>query len=351
MKTFTLSLIVSCLTACGGGGSGGSDKSPTTSSASSSVAVSSSSPASSSAPASSSLSSSSAPSSVAAGSENTLTATSQAGYTLAKIENCGVNISKPEKSFAILANYDGGEQNQNLSALDFYNWNHVGTVNTPPIPNEWDNITLPAASYNIPGNAATNSSCNNVDSLNVILVKKIANWHRQHANGFGRKFTSFGHKFSNVENIVLDLKVNSAKTKTHTPAELKTVYTGYLADTSVIDTIEAGKVNLGLTFETSNNLRAAITIEIDQAIYADQWVRVTIPMSSLRYYEDVNFQPASRDASLFSNLVINNLLVVAETRTNAVLRGSIKDWNETTPPPERFKELDISVKKIELMLK
>lgn len=370
MKTCALSLMFAGLAACGGSGGGGKtpDPAPIPNSSSSSLTVSSSSSStiSSSAPASSSIpSSSSAPasslaasetssslaSSSTADSESTLTATSYTGYTLAKIENCGINISAPEKSFAIFADYDGGVQNQSLATLGFYNWNHVGTVNSKPIPNEWDNITLSAANYNIPGNAATNSSCNNVDSVNTILVKKIANWDRQHSNGFGRSFTSFGQKFGNVENLVLDVKVNSAKTKMHTPAELKTVYTSYLSNTSVIDTIEAGKVNLGLTFETSNNLRAAITIEIDQALYADQWVRITIPASSLRYYEDINYVQTTRDASLFSNLVINNLLVVAETRTNAVLRGSISGWNENTPPPERFKEVDISFKKIELQLK
>lgn len=366
IKTFTFSLMVAGLTACGGSGGGtpapgassqsisslapASTSISSSSISSSSVTVSSSTPASSSIPASSSETSSSEASSLASG-ESTLTATSYTGYTLAKIENCGMNISAPEKSFAIFADYDGGVQNQNLVALGFYNWNHVGTVNSKPIPNEWDNITLSAASYNIPANAATNNSCNNVDSVNAILVKKIANWDRQHSNGFGRSFTSFGQKFGNVENLVLDLKINSAKTKTHTPAELKTVYNSYLSNTSVIDTIEAGKVNLGLTFETSNNLRAAITIEIDQLLYADQWVRVTIPASSLRYYEEVNYVQTTRDASLFSNLVINNLLIVAETRTNAVLRGSISGWNENAPPPERFKEVDVSFKKIELQLK
>lgn len=222
----------------------------------------------------------------------------------------------------------------------------MGTLNDTPIPNEWDNITLSAAAYNIPDNAAVSSDCNGVDTINAVLVKKIANWHRQHSNGFGRTITAFGQKFGDIKELVVDLRVNSAKTKVHTPEALKSVYSSYLSDTSDIDTHEAGKVNVGFTFETSDNQRATFTIEIDQDVYADKWVRVTIPSSSLNYYQGAT----PKHASLFTNLVINNLLVVAETRTNAVLRGFIEGWSDATPPPERFKELDLSFKKFEIFL-
>lgn len=361
IKTCALPVVLLSLTACGGGGGGGSKPAPSpvpSSTAASSVAPSSVAPsstpasslaASSIAPASSADASSSAASSAVAGNETTQTATAYTNYSVAAIDNCGVGISAASKTFAVFADYDSGLQNQSLSSLSFYNWNHVGTPNNPAIPNEWDNITHSAATYNIPSAAAANSDCNGVDTVNAVLVKKIANWHRQHSNGFGRTFTAFGQKFGDVKELVIDLRVNSAKTKVHTPEALKSVYSSYLSNTSFIDTNEAGKVNVGFTFETSNNQRATFTIEIDQDVYADKWVRVTIPAGSLKYYQG----DVLKEASTFTNLVINNLLVVAETRTNKVLRGEISGWTDssTNPPPERFKELDLSFKKLEIFLK
>lgn len=357
IKTCALPIVLVSLTACGGGG--GSNN-PTSSSAPSSTAASSvapsstptssvapsSTPASSIAPLSSAVSSSVA-SSAAAVTEGTQTPANYTNYSIATIENCGQGITAGDKTFAIFADYDSGVQNQSLSSLGFYKWNHVGTLNSTPIPNEWDNITLNAAAYNIPDSAAASSDCNAVDIINAVLVKKIANWHRQHSNGFGRTITAFGQKFGDIKELVVDLRVNSVKTTVHTPETLKSVYSSYLSNTSVIDTNEAGKVNVGFTLETSNNQRATFTIEIDQDIYADKWVRVTIPASSLKYYQG----DTPKDASTFTNLVINNLLVVAETRTNAVLRGYITGWTDTNPPPERFKELDLSFKKFEIFLK
>ena len=346
IKTCALPLVIISLTACGGGG-GGDKPTPTTSSAAPSSAA-----ASSVAPASSSAASSATPGTA---NESTQTAFNYTSYSVAKIDNCGVGIAAPaaDEAFSVLADYDGGVQNQSLSSLSFYNWNHTGTANTPPIPNEWANLVYAPSTYNFPDNAAVNTSCGGVDTINVVLVKKVANWHRQHSNGFGRKITSFGQKFGTIKELVFDVKVNSDKTKTYTPAELKALYSTYLSDTSVIDTMDAGKVNLGITLETSNNLRAAIAIEIDQSLYADQWVRVTIPLSSLYYYEDINYQPSTRDASLFADLVINDVLIVGETRNKAVLRSNIAGWTDTspTPPPEYFKEMNINFKKIEFQLK
>lgn len=347
IKTCALPAVLLSLTACGGGGGGGSN--PTPSSAAANSVAPSSTAASSVAAVSSSAEASSVASSADANAESTQTPVSYTNYSIATIDNCGQGISAGAKTFAVFADYDSGVQNQSLSSLSFYNWNHVGTPNDPLIPNEWDNITQTATAYNIPGSAAANSDCNGVDTINAVLVKKIANWHRQHSNGFGRTITAFGQKFGDMKELVIDLRVNSAKTKVHTPEELKSVYSSYLNNASFIDANEGGKVNIGFTLETSNNQRAAFTIEVDQDVYADEWVRVTIPASSFKYYQG----NTAKEASTFANLVINNLLVVAETRTNAVLRGQISGWTDTSanPPPERFKELDLSFKKFEILLK
>lgn len=349
MKTFTLSLIVAGLTACGGSGGGGGDKSPALSSTSSSVTPSSSSPASSSAPASSSISSSSTPSSAAAGSENTLTATGYISYSIAEIENCGVNISKAEKTFPIFADYDGGVQNQSLSSINITGWNHATNGSTT----EWVNLKNSGTTYNFSSNAKVNSSCNSADTLDMVLVKKIADWDHQHANGFERNILAHGYKFGDIENLIVDLKVNSAKTSVPSVESLKTIYSSYVDNVSDIESLDEGKVNVDITLHDGANLYGKINLQLDQATQADKWVRVTIPMNKVYFYQQINYDPrTTKTQAEMSNVVIQRILVVGETKKGDVLRGSIekaKKWS--TSVPETFKEMDLSFKKIEFQLK
>ncbi len=366
IKTCALSLIVAGLTACGGSGGGGKkpDPSPIPSSSSSSIGQSSSSsivpssssvasssapassaaPVSSSTPASSSEASSSIASSVAAGSESTLAATSYTNYSVAEIENCGVNINAANKTFAFFADYDGGIQNQSVSSLNFSGWNHATNGSTT----EWVNLKNAGNIYNFNTSAAVNNSCNGVDTINIVLVKKVADWDRQHANGFERSILSYGYKFGDIENLVLDLKINSTKTNIPSASTLKTTYASYVS-AATVDAMDAGKVNIGITLHDGGNLNAAIIVELDQNTLKDKWVRVTIPVKNLTFYSEVNYVRTNKTLADLSNVVIKRGLFVGETRTGAVLRGNINPWNASVP--ETFKEADISFKKIEFQLK
>lgn len=342
------------ISACGGGGDGASSTpTPVSSSAatvsssapsSSSIASSVASSSSSSAPRSSSSLSSSASS--AQNNETTDSASSVNGYTIAKINNCGANISAPGKSFAIFADYDGGVQNQSLSSLSFSGWNHSTNENSARA--EWKQLSQGGATYNYSTTAKVNDSCNSVDTINMVLVKKVADWDMQHSNGFERNFISYGHKFGDVENLVFDIKINSAKTSIPSVASLKTTYASYV-NGATVDALEDGKVNVGITLHDGNNLNGAIIFQLDQTALSDQWVRVTIPMSKLSFYQEINYNRTSKSLADLSNIVIKRMLVVAETKSGAVLRGNINPWS--TSVPETFKEMDLSFKKIELQLK
>ncbi len=359
IKTCALPVVLLSLTACGGGG-GGSKPAPTpvpSSTAASSVAPSStpaSSVAPSSTPASSLAASSIAPASSAdasssaassaAGNESTLAATAYANYSVAVIDNCGVGISAANKTFAIFADYDGGVQNQSLSSLSFSGWNHATNGSTT----EWKNLKLAGSNYNFNNNAKVNNSCNGVDTLDMLLVKKIADWDHQHSNGFERSILAYGYKFGDIENLVFDVKINSAKTTVPSVASIKTTYASYV-NAATVDALEDGKVNIGITLGDSTNLNGAIIFQIDQAALSDQWVRVTIPMSKLSFYQEINYNRTNKTLADLSNVVIKRLLVVGETKSGAVLRGNINPWS--TSVPETFKEMDISFKKIEFQLK
>ncbi len=361
MKTFTLSLMFAGLTACGGGGGGGSskpDSNPIPSSAKSSEASSSapaSSTPSSSAPASSTPASSMAPSSssassLAEGSEMTQAATNVNGYAIAKIDNCGVNVSAANKTFAIFADYDGGVQNQSLSSLNFSGWNHSTNENASlPV---WKLLGHAGVTYDFSTSAKVNASCNNIDTLNMVMLKKIADWTHQHSNGFERNILSYGYKFSDIENLTVDIKINSAKTSIPSVASLKTTYAS-VASSSNIDDLEDGKVNIGIVIydgKSSSTWMAKKIIQLDQTLLADQWVRVVIPMKDMKHCLDENYFCADKSFSELGSKTIAGIQFVAETKTGLVLRNAIdKTWTDNVP--ETFKETDLSFKKIEFQLK
>lgn len=345
IKTCALPIVLLGLTACGGG-SGGSKPAPSpvpSSTAASSVAPSST-PASSAAPISSSAESSSVASSAAAITESTQTATAYANYSVAAIDNCGIGISATSKTFAIFADYDSGVQNQSLSSLNFSGWNHTTNGSTT----EWANLKKTGTHYNFSTSAKTNDSCSNVDTINMVLVKKIADWDRQHSNGFERNILAHGYKFGDIENLVVDIKINSANTSIPSVASLKTTYASYV-NAATIDALDEGKVNVDITLHDGANLFGKIIVQLDQETLKDQWVRVTVPMNKVSFYQEINYNRTTKTLADLSNVVIQRMLIVGETKKGAVLRGDINPW--TTSVPETFKELDLSFKKIELQLK
>jgi hypothetical protein len=250
-------------------------------------------------------------------------------------------VSAANKTFALFADYDGGVQNQTLLNFRGWNWATAGGV--------WANLKYSAATYNFSASAKVNDYCAGVDTLNMILVKKIANWENQHANGFKKTITSSGYKYGDVTNLVIDLKINSSKTFIPEIATLKTTYASYV-NGSAIDALDEGKVNIGITLYDGTSLNAATIIQLDQSILMDKWVRVTIPMKDMKFYSEVTDNRQDKTFTDLSNVVISEVLFVAETKSGVVLRNTIlSNWNESTP--ETFKEMDLSFKKIEFQLK
>jgi len=344
-KLLSLAVLAAGLSACGGGSDGGKKPTPTTSSSpgsSSTSSVIATSAAVSSGPVSSALASSSA-SSVGEG-ELAQAAVDYSTYSVAELDNCGMNISAADKTFALFADYDNAAQNQSLTALKFSGWNHTTNGNTA----EWANLKHTPATYNFTATTQANESCNGVDTLDVVLVKKIADWDRQHANGFEREILAHGYTFGSIENLVVDVKINSAKTSVPSVDSLKTIYANYVS-AGTVEALDEGKVNVDITLHDGANLHAKAIVQLDQTTYADRWVRVTIPMNKFSFYEEINYNRTAKTQADLNSVVIKRMLVVGETKKGTVLRGNINPW--TSNVPETFKEMDLSFKKFEFQLK
>ena len=352
IKTLTLAMIALGLTACGGssGGSKSNASSISSSANSSSLSSMSSSSSSLSSLSSSSIasSSSSLASSSSVPSESTLSATSYTGFSVAEITDCGLNINEPSPDDyeSIIGDYETGTQNQALTSIS--GWNHTTNGSTT----EWVNLSHSASTYNFSSTTVANADCNNVDTLNMVLVKKIADWDRQHANGIEKTINPAGTKFGDVENLIVDLKINSDKTLIPTVTSLKDIYVPTYVNETTINNLESGEVNIGITLYDgfgTTVLSGTRVIELDQTALADKWIRVTIPIAELKFCSTTNYNCTTKTLANLSDTVIDGIRFVAETKSGLVLRNSISTWSSTTP--ETFKEVDLSIKKVEFQLK
>lgn len=269
--------------------------------------------------------------------------TDSKGY-LVDIVNCDLVVASDVKTFTLFPNSDDGIYNDSLSNLNFSGWNHT----TNNSVTEWTNLKLAGSNYNFDNHSKIDSSSNGFNTLKIVLLKKIADWNHQHANGFECNILASGYKFGDIEKLVFELKINSDKTNIPTVESLKNRYAGYVNE-STVDSMEDGKVNIGITLSDSTNLNGTFIFQLDQTILSDKWVRVTIPINKLLFYQEINYNHTAKKLTDLSNVVIKRMLIVGETRNGAVLRSNINSWNDTIP--ETFKEIDITFKKIELQLK
>lgn len=283
-------------------------------------------------------------------------------HTISLLNNCGQGVTAPGNGYSFIGDYNTAQSNQALSLGN--KWNH--TVTKPGI--EWANTQFAAnpSTYNIPANGKANDSCNNVDTLDVVLVKKYANWNEGHSNGFEpNNLLSQNINFGKIASIVLDVKVNAARTLVPTQAALIKTYNTdasgkpYLTAQNNITAVDNNKVNLAFTLQdngASTVLSASDIIEINQSMFLDQWIRVVIDMSKIKYCSTTNYNCTAKTPTDLANTLISKLTVVAESSSGGVLRGSMPNvtdtqWNSFTVVPETFKEIDVSIKKLELIYK
>jgi len=260
-------------------------------------------------------------------------------YSLARIDHCGMTSYGDKNGYSL---FDGNEAGLDHigSKSTLSSWNHAGNGSTT----EWIGLKQPATTYDLQSHSQPTASCNNAKSLSMVLVKKIADWDHQHVNGIEYHIDGANLSFGDVQALVLDISVDSKNTFIPTPTQLRTIYKNDVPP-SVIDKLDAGKVNIGLTLNGEQNLRASIIIEVDQATLSDQRIRVTIPIKAMKFYQEVNYRRTPQAFADLAHVGVKGLLIVAETKSGSVLRHDIANWSESVP--ETFKEIGISIQKIE----
>ena len=235
----------------------------------------------------------------------------------------------------------------NLIANHFSSWNHIAT----PLQAEY--LKSQIDNYQATWLVTDEPTCANTSILQMTLIKKLANWDQQHVNGV--EFKNLGNAditFERIQFISLDLKINRQNTFIPSPLAIQKKYQ-QLAPSKLIDALDKGKVNLGLTLYEKNDTnlidhKASVIFEIDQNTLSDQWLRINIPASHLQFYVEQNYQKTPQKQTELTGFLVNNLVLVAETSSGSVLRKIATHWSSDIP--ELYKEVGVSLRNVVIHL-
>ena len=267
------------------------------------------------------------------------------GYDIELIEQCGVQSPAPSE-YAYVVMHD--------EVNTLRGWSHVKKNKEN---GEYASLQLSDKDYEISkAQYQPDASCNGVKTQKGVLVFKYSDWDRQHSNGFEPKFFDKRLALGNIDKIILELKINSADTTLPTIEQLHARYDQYLTKEQFAN-FDNAKVNLGISIweasalnQSIPSLNADMFVEIDQERYFDQWIRITIPVSTMNYFTELSYIPTPAYKDDYKELAIKGLRLNPENLQGNQVRNYLQDqWSADIP--ETFKEISLNIKSIQLIVK
>ena len=238
--------------------------------------------------------------------------------------------------------------NENRNTLK--GWNHIDIKN-----DEFKTLQLSNNSYQISNEQfVPDTECSNSKVQNAVLVAKLSDWTRQHANGFETVIDVDNITFSNISHVMIDLRINQDKTNIANVDLLYERYGKHL-EKEKFNILDKGKANLGITLfedgaldQSTASLNAQYFLEIDQQEYFDQWLRFLVPINEFDVYQEKEYTKIHDTIVNNPETLIHGFRLVAETSQGKQLRNLLGDnWNESLT--ETFKEVSISLRRIEFL--
>ena len=219
-------------------------------------------------------------------------------------------------------------------------WNHVTDSSKAK---DFTGLRLPLASYELRKNMASDSSCSAQCIYRGVFVKKYHTWGNTHANGAAVRFD--GSEISKVKNLVVELKLNS--TNTYLP-NLEQIESSFPELTQQqLSALDDGLAHIALVFKNGNS-RMSTILTVDQQLYVDRWIRFTIPLETLSYYDEVKYARTYSDYESSKSKSFEHLIIMAATADEKTYQHLTKG---KASPNQLFKELDISIRYIGYELK
>lgn len=316
------------------------------------------------------------------------------GYTIELMENCGHNPQNEETSTVFQ------DESMEMLAGGGGIASNAYPDGQAEIAEPWDGLAHDPADprYDLENlQAIEDDSCNGLLTKTGIVVTKYANWHHQHSNEFVPPLLNENKTFGDVKSVVLELKLNSDNTIIPSQEELATIYDDKLAavheavQASLAQSEENGtdpefspREDIDLTdFDYdrldqekavfavalqneatgADNVQTERYIEIDPALYADKWIRITIDFEDMDFFTgDVWVKGPTDETDLDQPVhrlhMVGEILGTGETEQQYgdVLRNYIGSPGsdavyDALDIPETFKEMSVTLKKVEVVWK
>ena len=220
-------------------------------------------------------------------------------------------------------------------------WSHINDAKKAL---DFNGLKQPLGTYAISSdNLRTDASCNGEKTYNTILVKKLHTWNNTHANGLETSVD--GVPVSQIESLVVELKLNSARSVIPSQKQIRSAYPRLTQ--RQLRNLDKGLANIDLVF-SSGELRSNKVLTIDPVKYADQWIRITIPMEKMNYYREVDYKRTYTTYQAAKNHRYTGLIINAESQSRKTVQHLMDGKAGAVP---LFKELDVSIRRIDYVLK
>lgn len=227
-------------------------------------------------------------------------------------------------------------------------WSHVNGVGS------FATVAQPVGAYRISAaNWLPDASCGGAKTLVTVLAKKTYDWDRQHANGMESSFPTEDVTFGEVEDIVLVLRFDPARSHLPSSEEISAAY-GDLLPAEQLAELDSGEVNLELTLfgegatPESPFMNAGALVAIDPALASEGWVRVQVPRADLSFYTEDNYERTEVGSDEWQELRIQGLRINPETGSGKTVRNYLLDRFDVHAKPELFKEMALTFALIEI---
>ncbi|BCE03254.1 PKD domain-containing protein [Marinicellulosiphila megalodicopiae] len=282
------------------------------------------------------------PADVPDGDESYILNSSRANFDVYDIQNCGKNqVMKSGNRFVVNGNgvRFGGWSSPNDNSTDksaFIGYLRSADFSVYNMANDYNGFA---------------DDCNNVRTLNDILLKKFNMWGNQHPTGIQLWINDNKMRMADIDTVVVDMRINSALTVLPTMQEIKNTYAGILTSAQVEDMDDSEYhanliLNLGRNpGENEGENQALVDLHFTRNDL-DKWMRVRIPIEKFRTYYTLNYQDQSRSLAQLANLTVGVVTFMGETKTRKVAQNY--GVNNIESIPKLFKEMPIEIKSIEL---
>lgn len=228
-------------------------------------------------------------------------------------------------------------------------WNHVSYY-----PEEFKQLRLLSSAYHI---NATELTIGNQKHLEVstVLVRKLANWERQHSNGIEINLASKNVTFGNFKTLDFGLVINAKKSVIPSIDRAVDHFSAEINANSIDDQwleellVEPAKITFTFVGEGHGGAQVKTAIASYRYLVSDvdEAVNLSITQADLAFYWQQNYQQQQSSLTDLSGEKIVGMIVTLDTGNNKNLRQYINEAGQHKFPQdmkELFVELDLTIR-------